>query len=74
MTTKDIVTDLIYTVTKEAKNEKCCLNCSYSFFSRLQESGLCHNYNQVKGHTYPKVISEFSKCGNWEIKKIVRKK
>ena len=74
MPVKDIVTELIQTVTKEAKDEKCCLNCNYSFFSRLQESGLCHNHDQVKGHKHPKVVGEFSRCVNWEIKKSGRKK
>jgi len=66
MATKDVVDDLIETTTREAKNDKRCINCKYSYFSKLQESGLCHNQEQVRGHWYPKVVNEFYRCEYWE--------
>jgi len=74
MATKDIVDDLIETSKTDAKDEEYCLNCKYSFFSELQETGLCHNQEQVKGHWYPKVVNEFFRCEHWEARQNGKKK
>lgn len=63
---------ILFNATESASKEHICLNCKFSYFQEINDSGLCHNENQVKGHMYPKVVNEFHHCKYWE-KKCLRK-
>jgi hypothetical protein len=69
MPTKFIVQNLITDSIKLANETHCCLNCRYSYFQPLGETGGCHNVNQVRGNIHPKMVVEFYTCSYWEAKK-----
>jgi len=73
-TSKEAIDYLIRLSVARAKRKKDCLNCKYSYFAPYQESGLCHNNDQVKGHNYPKVVNEWFRCEFWEKKNVQRRR